>query len=286
LELDDVSIELPEASILSKQMNKELVGKKIDSWHLQDYEKLHKIGFLNKNIEDFDQLVKGKIKSVKSRGNGILITLHNNIHLLLAPEYGGRIFYHVSEETIPKKIHLTVRFKDNTVLTVRLTGMGEIFIGNDKELESRYVYKRDFLGNLSPMDEDFTFKRFSELILEMKKNIKTVLVGKDAVLVGLSNSAFQDIIYRAKIHPKTKASELDIDEKKALFEAINTVVHERLRLGGKYQFLDLFGDSGNYIPLMGPNMKGQKCTECGTIIEKLSVGGGQVYYCRKCQVSK
>lgn len=281
-----MSIESPEAAILAKQMAKEITGKQIELWHLQDYERLQKVGFLNKNKKDFDQLVKGTIRSVISRGNSILVKLDKGINLLLTPEYGGRILYHTKEDTLPKKIHLTLRFTDNTILTVRLTSMGCIYAVNDKELEQVYVYQRDFSEHMSPLEEKFAFKSFSQLIRGLNRNIKSVLVGKDAVLVGLSNSAFQDIIYRVKIHPKRKISDLNKDERKALFDAIRTVVHERMRLGGKDQFIDFYGDSGRYIPAMGPNMKDQECPECGTLIEKLSIGGGQVYLCPKCQVSK
>jgi hypothetical protein len=52
-----MSIELPEAIILAGQMNTELVGKQVSSFQLQDYERLQKIGFLNKNISEFDQLI-------------------------------------------------------------------------------------------------------------------------------------------------------------------------------------------------------------------------------------
>ena len=114
--------------------------------------------------------------------------------------------------------------------------------------------------------------------------LKSVLVGKDAIVVGLSNSAFQDIIFRAKLHPKRKASELNQSERQILFDAIRFVLQERIRLKGKDQFYDLFGNQGSYAPAMGPNMKQRRCTECGTSIEKLSVGGGHIYLCPKCQV--
>ncbi|MFX1547515.1 MAG: DNA-formamidopyrimidine glycosylase family protein [Promethearchaeota archaeon] len=281
-----MSIELPEALILTKQMTKELVGKQIHSWYLQDFERLIKVGFLNKNIKDFDQLVKGKVQSVVSRGNSIVVKLDNKMNLLLAPEYGGKILYHEKNVTIPKKVHLLVQFSDNTSLTVRLTSMGCIYAANDKELKQLYIYERDFSGTLSPIDVEFTFKRFSQLIAGMRRNIKSVLVGKDAVIVGVSNSAFQDIIYRAKIHPKVKVSELTTDERKTVFYAIKTLIQERIKFGGKDQFLDLYGNSGKYIPTMGPNMKNKACHHCGTTIEKLSMGGGQVYYCPRCQVPK
>jgi formamidopyrimidine-DNA glycosylase len=278
-----MSIELPEAFILTEQMNKEILGKQIKSYELQDYERLQKIGFLNKNIKEFDLLLDSKIKSITSRGNLIRVELDNNNNLLIGPEYGGKVLYHKDDKNLPEKIHLKITFTDNTMLTVRLTGMGVIKTANNSNLEHSYVYKRDFSDVLSPLDDTFTLNHFSELLSTMKRSIKSILVGKDAVLVGLSNSAFQDIIYRAKLFPKVKGSELNLQQRKILFESIRTVVNERIKLGGKYQFIDLYGKKGQYIPAMGPNMKGKTCSDCGTDIEKFSVGGGQVYYCPHCQ---
>jgi formamidopyrimidine-DNA glycosylase len=280
-----MSIELPEAKIFAEQMDQALQGKRIKSCQLQDYERLQKIGMLNKDITSFDQLVNGKIESVVSRGNAIRVKLDNGMNLLLAPEYGGKIFYHTSEKAGPMKFHLKIDFSDGTMLTVRLTSMGLIHAVNDNALERTYVFRRDFNPEmLSPIDDAFTFERFSQLIADNNRMLKSVLVGKDAVLVGLSNSAFQDIAYRAKLHPKRKASELREDERRALYDAIKRVLQERIRLKGKDQFYDLYGHPGGYTPAMGPHMKQQDCPACGTPIEKLSVGGGHVYLCPKCQV--
>ena len=239
---------------------------------------------LNRDTRSFDQLVDGRIEFVTSRGNGIRVKLDNGMNLILAPEYGGRVFYHRSEEAVPTKFHLRVDFDDGTALTVRLTSMGLIHAMKDTELERSYVFRRDFNSEVpSPIDEDFTFERFSRLLAENNRMLKSVLVGKDAVVVGLSNSAFQDIIYRAKLHPKRKASDLSKDERQAFYDAVRLVLQERIRLNGKNQFLDLYGKQGSYTPAMGPNMKQKACPLCGTSIEKLSLGGGHVYFCPKCQ---
>jgi formamidopyrimidine-DNA glycosylase len=280
-----MSIELPEAKILAEQMNKQLRGKRVKSCYLQDYERLQRIGMMDKDTKSFDQLVDRKIKFVTSRGNVILVKLNNGMNLILAPEYGGKIFYHISGKTVPKKFHLKVDFSDDTALTVRLTSMGLIHAVKDNDLERSYVYKRDFNTKiLSPIDEEFTFERFSKLLADNNRMLKSVLVGKNAVVVGLSNSAFQDILYRARLHPKRKASELIKDKRRALYDAIRLVLQERIRLKGKDQFYDLHGNQGGYTPSMGPNMKHKTCPVCGTPIEKLSVGGGHTYFCPKCQV--
>ena len=280
-----MSIESPEAKILAEQMNEELLGKRVKSYHLQDYERLQRIGMLNKDVKVFDQLVDGKIESVISRGNVIHVKLNNGMNLILGPEYGGKILYHTSGKTVPKKFHLKVDFTDDTLLTVRLTSMGVIQALKDDHLERSYVFRRDFNPEvLSPLNEEFTSERFSKLLTDTNRMLKSVLVGKDAVVVGLSNSAFQDILYRARLHPKRKASELSEDERRALYDAIRLVLQERIRLKGKDQFYDLFGNQGGYTPAMGPNMKQQPCPICETPIEKLGVGGGHVYFCPKCQI--
>ena len=279
-----MSIELPEAKILAEQMNKELQGKRIKSYHLKDYERLQRVGMLDKDLTSFEQLVDGKIQYVTSRGNVILVKLDNGMNLILGPEYGGKILYHTTEQKAQKEFHLKIDFGDDTSLTVRLTSMGHFSALKDDNLKDSYVYRRDFNSDVpSPIDDEFTFERFSKLLAENNRMLKSVLVGKDAVLVGLSNSAFQDIIYRARLHPKRKATELSEDEKQALHDAIRLVLKERIRLKGKDQFIDIYGAQGGYSPAMGPNMKQQTCPKCGALIEKMSVGGGYVYLCPKCQ---
>lgn len=280
-----MSIELPEAKILAEQMNRELRGKRIKSYDLRDCERLQKIGFINKDPKSFDQLVNREVKSVTSRGNAIRVELDKGMNIILYPEYGGEIFYHPNKTTVPEKFHLRIDFCDQTALTVRLTSMGGIRVLKDAELMSSYIFKRDFNPEiLSPIDENFTFSRFSNLLTTTNRALKQVLVGKDAVIVGLSNSAFQDIIYRAKLHPKRKASGLDLNEQKALYDAIKLVLRERIQLNGKSQFFDLYRNQGRYVPAMGPNMRKQNCPVCGNPIEELSHGGGKVFVCSKCQV--
>jgi formamidopyrimidine-DNA glycosylase len=278
-----MSIEGPEALILVNQMKEVLIGKKLDSYHMHNYERMQKIGFFNKDIKDFEQLLNGNIVSVKARGNVILVELNNNMNLLIAPEYGGEILYHKDDKSVSKSYHMKIRFSDNTFLTVRIKSMGCILAIKNKDLSNCYMYQRDFLRAISPIEDEFTFEHFSEKINVLNRNLKAILVGKDAILVGISNSAFQDIIYRAKLFPKKKGSQLKKHETMALFNAIKTLINERLEHGGKNQFIDLYAKKGKYVPAMGPNMKGQECSDCGTGIEKLSFGGGQIYLCPMCQ---
>lgn len=278
-----MSVELPEATILAKQMNTELAGKEVAACNLQNCANYQHLGFINTYLSDFDRLVTHKIEGAVSRGNTIRLKLDGSMNLILAPEYGGIILFHKKGAALPKKYTLKLCFTDETSLTDTLTGMGIIQALTDAELSGSYVYRRDFSATASPLDADFTFERFRSDLARKNVNLKTALVGKDAVVVGLGNAAFQDIIFRAALHPRRKTGELNVAEQKALFEAVNAVVQGRIRLGGKERFVDLYGKPGSYVAAMGPNMKGQPCSGCGTGIVKISFGGGQVYLCPSCQ---
>jgi formamidopyrimidine-DNA glycosylase len=282
-----VSVEGPEAAILSGQMRQELVGKTVAGFALGDTGRLQETGFMNRETTDYVQLVGGVVESVVSRGNTVLLKLENGSSLVINPEYGGDIFYWEREGSVPEKYHLRLDFEDGSFLTIRITSMGGVTATCDAGLAHHYLVARDFdpevLDPLDPVRGGFTLERFSAALKTANKAMKTVLVGKDAVLVGISNSTFQDVLYRAGIHPKRKASDLSPEERSALFDAIRFVMDERLRSGGKDKWRDLYGRSGGYVPAMGPGMGGKVCAKCGGTIEKLALGGGDVNVCPVCQ---
>jgi formamidopyrimidine-DNA glycosylase len=281
------SVEAPEAAILAGQMRQELVGKTVAGFALGDTGRLQEIGFMNRDADDYRQLVGGMVESVVSRGNTVLLKLDNESNLVISPEYGGDIFYWEMEGSSPEKYHLRLDLEDRSFLTIRITSMGGVTATCDAGLAHHYLVARDFDPEtpdpLDPVAGGFTLERFSASLQAANKAMKTVLVGKEAVLVGISNSTFQDVLYRAGIHPKRKASDLSPAERSALFDAIGFVLGERLRLGGKDQWRDLYGRPGGYVPAMGPGMGGRTCAKCGGSIERLALGGGDVNVCPVCQ---
>lgn len=278
-----MSVEGPEAHIVAGQMNRQLSGHRVIGCQVHDVAKLQPSGFVNRDLSDFERLVGGTVEAATSRGNTIKMALDNGTNLVIGPEYGGRILLHEAGAEPPAKTHLMLGLDDGRTLSVRLTGMGSLRCETDDQLKDNYVYRRDFSDTPDPTEEPLTAESFEEVISTRPHALKSVLVGKEAAVVGISNSAFQDIIYRAGLHPKRKASDLAPTERRRLHQALRTVVEERLRLGGKSGFVDLHGREGRYEPAMGPNHKGTACQKCGEQIDVLAMGGGRVYYCPGCQ---
>ena len=277
-----MSIELPEARIFAEQMQEALPGKGIESIDSQDMKRMLELGVGKEHFFDFGSIVGRTVEAVTSRGNTIRIKMSGGFNIVHGPEYGGRIRLVQPGEKVPK-YHLKLEFSDSSVLSMRNTGMGVIYALKDEHLHEAYLYKRDFLGGLSPTDLEFTWDKFKMLVGGENRQLKPLLVGKDAFVTGISNATFQDVLFRAKVHPKTKTSSLSEEQLKGLYDGIQHVIRERLKLGGKDKFTDLYGKPGEYVAAMGPNYKNRECPNCGTTIKKLAHGGGHVYLCPSCQ---
>jgi formamidopyrimidine-DNA glycosylase len=280
-----MSIEMPEATILASEMQNELPGRVVSGFGLQGADKLQQMGFFNRDPAEFERIVGRTVGSVVSRGNTMIMSLTGDRRLILFPEYGGEIFFLEKGRSLPARYHFRLDFADGSALTVRINSIGGVHALGAESLGEHYVVKRDFdPDKFEPNDERLSPEVFAGLLAGAGRQLKTVLVGKDALVVGLSNSAFQDIIYRAGLHPKRRASDLAPAEARALYDAMRLVVGERLRLGGKVGFLDLYGRPGAYTAAMGPAMKDRDCLRCGTPVQKMAHGGGEVCVCPVCQV--
>ena len=77
--------------------------------------------------------------------------------------------------------------------------------------------------------------------------------------------------------------DINSNERKNLFNAINETVAKAIKLGGRYDEVDLFGTNGGYIRLMDKNTNNTPCTNCHATIQKISYLGGACYICPNCQ---
>lgn len=272
--------ELPDVLVVARQMNNELLGKKIVAAQFNEK------GYYNLPKKAFEAALIGKtIGPATGQGKWLLVKLEPNRYLQLG-FHTGHILYHTNQETIPKKFTLKVDFADNTVLTIRNYGMSFIRIVKDEEL-GKFKYLGTWYGKLgiSPIDEkEFTFKAFNNILEEDNtKLIKDILTVDQSKIAGIGNGYFQEIIFKAKIHPKRKAEELSEEERKALYNAIREVLSEAIRLGGKDDVFDLYGKKGGYRKILGAHALGKPCPDCGTAIERLNLLGSRTYYCPSCQ---
>jgi formamidopyrimidine-DNA glycosylase len=273
--------ELPEFVTLAAQMNEALQGKTIRRGQLGNSP--HKFVWYNCTHEEFEALTRGKTVGVaRSKGRWLFLSLEPG-HTLLFGECGGKILHHAQGSRLPKKYHLYLTFEDDSFLTATTQMWGAYELYQQGEEQNRQ-YVKDM--KTTPIEPEFTSDYFSALIIsaaaEKKRSVKGLLT-QDQLIPGLGNAIAQDIMFRARLHPRHDVAELDTGQRQALYDAIVNTVAEVIDKGGRYDEYDLYGNRGGYVRLMDKNAVGRPCPGCGGTVEKMQYLGGACYVCPSCQ---
>lgn len=273
--------ELPEFVTLADQMNDRLKGKTIQRGRLGNSP--HKFVWYNRSNEEFERLTKGKtVGTARAKGRWLFLSLEPGYVLLLG-ECGGKVLYHAPGSKLPKKYHLYITFEDDDFLTATTQMWGAMELYEQGEEQERQYVKG---MRTTPIEPEFTFDYFCALIDEVAEGTKRsakALLTQDQVIPGLGNAIAQDILFRARLHPRHPISELSTGQRRTLYQAIVETVDAVIEKGGRYDEYDLYNRRGGYIRVMDKNAIRRPCPECGGAIEKIQYLGGACYLCPACQ---
>ena len=249
-------IEHPEAVTIAGQVGETLVGRRVRSAARGNTP--HKWAFYSVRI-----------------GSG---------HTLVLGGGGERILYHASADTVPQKHQLLLHFDDGTFLTVKVQGWGSCQLFTADELEGYRWYAH---RSLEPTDGGFTREYFESLFATLKpddaRSVRYFLISEPGVW-GIGNGYLQDILLAARLHPRCRAVDLSKAQRRALHKAILQTIGRAVRLRGRTDEYDLFGQTGRYERLLSASVAGLPCPACGqAAIAKESFLGGTIYTCPQCQ---
>ena len=273
--------ELPEFVTLAKQMNDTLTGKIIQRGQLGNSP--HKFVWYNRTHEEFERLTEGKTVGVaRAQGRWLFIPLEPGYVLLLG-ECGGKVLYHAPGSGVPKKYHLYITFEDDSFLTATTQMWGAMELYEEGDEQNRQYVKG---MRTTPIEPEFTFDYFDALVndlVQVEKRSAKALLTQDQIIPGLGNAIAQDILFRARLHPRHPITDLSTGQRRALYAAIVDTVAEITENGGRYDEYDLHGNRGGYNRVMDKNALKRPCPECGGEIEKIQYLGGACYLCPNCQ---
>lgn len=267
--------ELPEIMILSRQMGHELKSKEFKSADVVQ-EKC-----LNMGIEEFKDKIAGKtVKKVYNRGKWIFFELTGGYHLLLNLGMGADILHYSPDENSSKKYQCQFSFTDNSGFTCKFWWFGHVDLVRDNEL-SQHKSTRDIA--ISPLDADFTLDYFKK-VCNGRAMIKNTILNQKKI-GGIGNVYIHDILFNAKLHPKKPTHSLEPFQLDNLFEIIKGNLNYALDKKGLSYEKDFYGKNGEFSRdyFLVAYKEGEKCPDCGTIIEKIKTGSTSSYICPECQ---
>ncbi len=130
---------------------------------------------------------------------------------------------------------------------------------------------------LSP---EFTLSKFRVLAAQHSRKQVRVFINDHTILSSIGNAYADEILFEARIHPKTFVTRLAPDQIAALYSAIRSVIHWGIRC---------VSEAGQPIHvkvrehMKVRNRKGLPCARCGGTIRREGVRGHDVFFCPRCQ---
>lgn len=272
--------ELPEVETVRRGLEKLILGKKISSVEIR-YPKMIKT-----DLDQFQKELPGQVvKSMGRRGKYLLFYLTDKV-LISHLRMEGKYFYYPDQVPERKHAHVFIHFEDGGTLVyedVRKFGTMELLV--PELLDAYFLSKK--LGP-EPTEQDFDLGSFKLALKKSKKPIKSYLLDQTLV-VGLGNIYVDEVLWRAKVHPSRSSNSLSSQEARKVHDQTIEVLGQAVEKGGSTirTYTNAFGEDGTMQDFHQVYDKaGQACSRCGSIIEKIQLGGRGTHFCPKCQRRK
>ena len=269
--------ELPEVETVRRGLEKLILGKKILNIEIR-YPKMIKT-----DLHEFQKEMPGQvIQSMGRRGKYLLFYLSDKV-LISHLRMEGKYFYYPDHVPERKHAHVLIHFEDGETLVyedVRKFGTMELLA--PELLEAYFISKQ--LGP-EPTEQDFDLGRFKLALKRSKKPIKSHLLDQTLV-VGLGNIYVDEVLWRAKVHPARISQSLTAKEARKVHDETINVLGQAVEKGGSTirTYTNAFGEDGTMQEFHQVYDKtGQACSRCGSIIEKIQLGGRGTHFCPRCQ---
>ncbi len=272
--------EIAEVRTVANTLNKRIVGKRIERVDVI-YKRI-----IEDDIEEFKSKVEGQyIKSVSNYGKYIFFVL-GEYTILSHLRMEGKYFIKSADDKIEKHEHIVFHLDDGMTLRYHDTRK----FGRMRVLKTDELYKSEELSKLGiePDNKSLTKEYVYNEIHKKKKPIKALLLDQ-TIINGLGNIYTDEVLFAANIHPETLGSSVTLDECEKIVDACNRIITKATESGGTTirSYTSSLGVYGSYQEFLMVHTKAkEKCKVCGSIIEKIRVGGRGTYFCPKCQIKK
>lgn len=289
--------ELPEVETVRRQLEPELVGKRIESATVLD-ERLTR----PEPPAALERAVAGReVTAVARRGKYLLLGLEGGRTLALHLRMTGNLLLRDPQEGMtadlmksepasrgsrsPEPSHVRARFEldDGRVLLftdVRRFGQAVVLDAGD-QLDDFFASR---LG-IEPLSGELTPERLLELAAGRKAPLKSFLLSQSRI-AGIGNIYADEALHRAALHPLSPAGSMKPEDCERLREGIVVTLEAGLRTGGASvdDYVDSRGERGAMQEeFLVHTRAGEPCPRCGAEIRRIVVAGRSTYFCPSCQ---
>jgi formamidopyrimidine-DNA glycosylase len=276
--------ELPEVEVLRRDLDKEIVGKKIKSVEVSGTRSVRR----QKKKEFIDLLEGRKIVSVQRRGKYLVMRLDDPGALVVHLGMSGQLLRaKTAREKPPKHTHVVITFTQGGLLRfVDPRTFGEMFVAKFDDLDEQ-VDELAHLG-IDPLETAMSWELFGRMLADKKMKLKTLLMDQKFI-AGIGNVYSDEILFQAGLRWDRMSDSLSQQEVRRLYRAISETLQDAVKYRGSSladeQYVDLFGRPGDYQQYHQVyDREGEACQRCRRPIHRARYSNRSTFFCEACQV--
>jgi formamidopyrimidine-DNA glycosylase len=278
--------ELPEIEVLKRDLEKEVVGRRIKEAEIRPGSKAMKLVKRHGRRKEFrDMLVEAKVEKVKRVGRLLVLDLDNDRLLVFDLGDSGRLYKTSASNEIETHTHIVISFTIGGQLRMvdpKLTG--EVFV---MPKDDRGKLSSSISHTIDPLAHQVTWHHFSGILQEKETALKGLLMDERFVC-GLGDLYSDEVLFAAGIRYDRQSNELSSQDVRRLYRALMETLQEAVKMRGtshgKDPFKDLQGNLGEFqLELKVFEREGEACRRCRNQIEKANHNGRATFFCPQCQ---
>jgi len=258
--------ELPEVETFKKYFDNTSLNKTVKDIKIRDNR------ILKIPEEQFIKEVKGQtFKSTLRHGKYLFVKLNSKYIVF---HFGMTGDFEYFNDLNDEPIHSRILFELNNGYYLSYISM-RMFGKVDLTNTVKEFLKKKRLG---PDGYTMTIEEFKDTLKRRSAIAKTALMDQ-SIIAGIGNLYSDEILFRTKIHPKTKINLLTDAKLVDLFNNIKEVLKFGIENEG-----DLSIYPNNF--LIPHRVLEEKCPICGTILQRYEISGRHGFFCATCQSLK
>ena len=271
--------ELPEVETVRRIIEPQIKGKRVLSVEIRNPQII-----AYPSVDKFSDLLLGQtVMGMNRRGKLLSILFENGDRLFLHLRMTGQLLVTPSGFPEEKHTHLILNLSDGCQLRyIDVRRFGRFWYIRCDEVTDVTGFNK--LG-LEPMDADLTADYLIKHLGKKKKPIKEMLHDQN-IIAGIGNIYSDEILFAARIYPDMKSCDLTDAEWSVLAETIPKTILFYIEKNATTPEDYLNGKGKDYrnTPyLQVYGHAGKPCPVCGTLFEKITVGGRGSTFCPRCQ---
>ena len=280
-------LELPEVEVLRRDLEKEVVGKRVKS---VDVSSTTLVKPFHRTRPDFQKaLVDHRIEAVRRRGAVIFLDLEDDLTWILDAGPSGSVHRETATENMGADTHLVVTFTTGGALHLsdgeaEPTGSTGV-VPTEESLEAAGIRE----GALDPLEDNPTITDFVRFLYEADDDLRSVLTDPNRVS-GIGDVYADEILWDAGLRHDRPSTTLSTQEVRRFYRSMQEVIQTAMKQRGSSLdeadaevAIDDEGEAAVHLQVFG--REGLPCNRCRRLLVRTRIKrSSYTFNCEQCQV--